>query len=113
MGVLQGLAFGGIWPHAFSGEHCTIKDDLGLSHMAFKVAENDTMLGCCLHKLQEVPVMFLRGAAVNVYIIVNGNNAREAVSYLVHAHLKDILRHFQAKRHAQEPVPAMVCFKSG
>ena len=35
------------------------------------------------------------------------------VHYLVHAHLKDVLRHHQAERHVQEPVPAMMYIKSG
>ena len=43
--------------------------------------------------------MFLRSVAIDAYIIMDGNNARETVSYLVHVHLKDVLGHLQAKRH--------------
>ena len=53
------------------------------------------------------------GAAVDAYIVFNGDNAREKVCYLVHAYLKDVLGHLQADRHAQELVPAMMCVKSG
>ena len=71
------------------------------------------MLGCCLHELQELPKMLLRSAAVDAYIIMNDNNAAEMVHYLVHVHLKDILGHLQAERHAQEPVPVMMHVESG
>ena len=57
--------------------------------------------------------MLLRSAAIDAYIIMYGNNARETVCYLVHAHLKDILGHFQAKRHVQEPIPAMMHIEGG
>ena len=46
-------------------------------------------------------------------ISVYGNNARETVCYLVHAHLEDVLQHLLAKGHAQEPVPAMVGVECG
>ena len=102
----------GIWPHAFCGEHCTTECDLRLSDLALIAIEDNAMLSCYLHELQEVPVMFLR-SEVDAYIIINGDNAGETVSYLVHVHLKDILGHLQAKRHAQEPMPATMCVKSG
>ena len=57
--------------------------------------------------------MFFGSAAVDAYIIMDGNNAREKVCYLVHAHLKDILGHLQAKRHAQEPIPDTMCVEGG
>ena len=56
--------------------------------------------------------MFLRSAFIDAYIMVNDNNAGEIVCYPVHAHLKDVLGHLQAKRHAQEPVPDMMCKKT-
>ena len=82
-----------------------------MSDLALRAVEDNAMLGCCLPNLQEVPVMFLRSVAIDAYIIMNGGNAGEMVCYLVHVHLKDILGHLQAKRHAQEPVPAMMCVK--
>ena len=69
--------------------------------------------GCCLHKLQQLLVMFLRGVAVDTYVIMYGDNAGEMVCYLDHAHLKDILGHLQTKRHAQELVPATMSVKCG
>ena len=57
--------------------------------------------------------MFLRSAAVDTYIIVNGNNAGEMVHYLVHVHLKNVLGNLQAKSHAQELVTAMMHVKGG
>ena len=57
--------------------------------------------------------MFLRGMAIDAYIIVNGDNAGETVCYLVHAHLKDVLGLLWAKRHVRELVPATMCVKSG
>ena len=107
------MDFGGIRPHAFNGEHCTIEGDLGLSDLALTAVEGNVMLGCCLHKLQKVPVMFLRDAAINAYVIMHGNYAGEMVCYLVHAHLKDVQGHLQAERHVQEPVPAAVSVKHG
>ena len=41
------------------------------------------------------------------------DNAREAVCYLVHVHLEDILGHLQTKGHTQEPIPAIVGVKGG
>ena len=67
------------------------------------------MLACHLHKLQQVLVMLLGGMAVDIYIAINGNHARETVCYLVHAHMKDVLGHLQAKQNVQEPVPATEC----
>ena len=78
-----------------------------------RAVEDNAMLGCCLHMLQEVPVMFLRGVAIDANVIMYGNNAGEMVSYLVCAHLKDVLGHLQAERHAQELVPATMSVKSG
>ena len=74
-----------------------MEGDLGLSDLALRAVEDNAMLGHCLHKLQEVPVMFLRGVAIDGYIIVNGDNAGEIVCYLVHVHLKDILGHLKGK----------------
>ena len=104
---------GRIWPHAFCSEHCTVEGNLELSDLALRPNEDNAVVGCCLHELQEVPVMSLRSAAVDAYIIMNGDNAGEMVHCLVHVHLKDIFGHLQAKQHAQEPVPAMMCVKDG
>ena len=43
---------------------------------------------------------------------MDGDNAREMVCYLVHVLLYDVLGHLQAKRHAQELVPATMHVKS-
>ena len=109
---MDGLDFGGIGPHAFCSENCTVEGDLGLSDMAFRAVEDNAMLGCCLHKLQEVPVMFCRGAALDTNIIIYGSNTQQTVHYLVHAHLNDVLGNLQDKRHVQELVPAMMSVKS-
>ena len=69
------------------------------------------MLFGSLHQLEEVSVMVL--GAVDAYIIMYHNNARETVYGLVYSHLKDILWHFQTKRHMQEPVSAMMHIESG
>ena len=94
----------------FCGEKYTIEGDLMLSDPIIRAVEDNAMLGCYLHKLQEVSVMFVRSVALDAYIIVNGDNAGE-VHYVVHMHLKDILGHLQAKRHVQELVPAIMCVK--
>ena len=57
--------------------------------------------------------MLFRGMTIDVCIIMNGNNARELVHYLVHAHLKDVLGHPQTEGHVQEPVCAMEGFQGG
>ena len=84
-----------------------------MSDLALRAIEDNDGLGCCLHELQEAPVMFLRSVVVDAYIIMNGDNTREMVHYLVYVHLKNILGHLQAKRHAQEPVPVIMCVKCG
>ena len=89
--MLEGLDFGGIGPHAFCGENCTVEGDLWLSDLALGAVEDNAMLGCCMHKLQEVLVMFLRGAAIDVNVIMYGNSAGEMVYYFIHAHLEDVL----------------------
>ena len=58
-------------------------------------------------------VMLLRGMAIDTYIVMNGDNARKTVCYLVHVHLKDVLGHLHTEWHAQEPVPAMMSVKCG
>ena len=57
--------------------------------------------------------MLLRGMTVDAYIIINGDNTGEMVHCLVHAYLKDVLRHLQADGHVQEPVPATVSVECG
>ena len=57
--------------------------------------------------------MFLRGMAINTYIIMYSNYARETVCNLVHAHLEDVLGHLQGKRHMQELIPATMDTESG
>ena len=72
------MDLGGICPHAFCDEHCTVKGNLGLSDLALRAIEDNAMLGCCLHELQEVPVKFLRSMAIDAFIIMNVNNARKS-----------------------------------
>ena len=71
------------------------------------------MLAHHLHELQEVSVMLLRGMAIEAYIIMYGNYAREMVCYLVHVHLGDVMGHLHAKRHMQELIPATMGIESG
>ena len=99
-------------PHAFCSKNCTIEGNLGLSDLALRSVKDNAVLGYCLHKLHEMPVMFLRGAAIDANVMY-GNNTREMVCYLVPAHLKDVLGHLQAKRYAYELVPATMSVKSG
>ena len=65
---MEGLNFGGIGPHAFCGEKCTVEGNLWLSDLALRAVEDNAMLGCCLHKLQEMPVKFFRGAAIDANV---------------------------------------------
>ena len=92
-------------------EYCTIEGDLGLPDLTLSAVKGDVMLFGCLHELEQVSVMPLRGMAVYTYIIMYGDYAREMVCCLVHAHLKDILGHLQTKWHVQETVPAMMSIK--
>ena len=57
------------------------------------------MLFGCLHQLEEVLVKLDRGMAIDAYIIMYHDYARETVCCLVHTHLKDILGYFQTKWH--------------
>ena len=57
--------------------------------------------------------MLFRSVAVDTYIVIYGDNARETVCYLVLVHLKDVLGHLQAERYVQKPVPAMMLVESG
>ena len=57
--------------------------------------------------------MVLRGTAIDAYIIVYSNDARETACCLVHSHLKDVLGHLLTKRHMQEPVSAMMGIECG
>ena len=66
------------------------------------------MLLGCLHQLEEVLVIVLRGIIICAYIIMYHDYARETVCGLVHLHQKDILRHLQTEWYMQEPVSAMM-----
>ena len=103
---------GGIRPHALCSEYCTVEGNLGLPGLTLSAVEDDAMFGC-LHELEQVSVMPLRGMAVYTYIIMYGDYAREMVCCLVHAHLKDILGHLQTKWHVQEAIPAMMGIEHG
>ena len=110
---MEGLDLGGIWLHTLCGEDCTVEGDLRLPDLTLQTVENYAMLLGSCHQLEEVSVMFLRGTAVDAYIIMHYDYAGETVCCLVHLHLKDMLGHLQAKWHMQEPVSAMMSIKSG
>ena len=72
---MEGLDFGGIQSHALGSEHCTIEGNLRLPDVTLSTVEDNAMFFVCLHQLQEVLVMFLRGMTVDTYIIMNGDYA--------------------------------------
>ena len=74
--VLEGLDFGGIQPHALGTEHCAREGNLRLPVLTLSTVEDNAKLTGCLHQLQEVSVMHLRGMAIDTYIIMNGEYAR-------------------------------------
>ena len=74
--------------------------------MTLQAVEDYAMLLVCLHQMEEVLVMVLTGMAVHACIIMYCDYAGEIVCCLVHSYLKDVLEHFQTKRHMQEPVSA-------
>ena len=57
--------------------------------------------------------MLFRGMAIDVYIIMYCNYARETVCCLIHTHLTDVLGHHQTEWHMQEPVPAVMGIEHG
>ena len=72
----------GLWEgssHMPFAVNTAIEDDQFLSDPAPWATEDYAMLGCCLHELQEVLVMFLRSVAIYTYIIIYGNNIWEMV----------------------------------
>ena len=71
------------------------------------------MLLGCLSQLEKVSVMVLGGMAIDAYIVMYHDYARETVCFLVHLHLKDILGDFQTERHMQEHVSAMMHIECG
>ena len=81
--------------------------------MALSTIKHDVMGLGRLYQVQEVLIMLLRIMAKYTYIIMNGNNAGQAVCCLVHLHLKDILGHLQTKWHIWEPIPSMMGIKGG
>ena len=56
------------------------------------------MLFGCLHQLEEVLVMVLRGMAIDTYIVVYCVNVGVTVYCLVHSHLKDTQGHCHTKK---------------
>ena len=101
------------WPHALCGEYCTVEGNLGLPDLTLGAVEDYAMLLGCLHQLEEVLVMLLWGMAIEAYIIMYHDYARETVFFLVIAHLKDVLGHLQTGWHMQEPLSAMMGMKHG
>ena len=110
MGVLD---FGGIQLHALYSEYSTVEGNLRLRDLTLQDVKVYAMLLGCLHQLKEVLVMVLRGTAVDAYIIMYWDNARDMVCFLVHSHLKDVLGHLQTRGHKQEPISAMMGIESG
>ena len=94
-------------------KHCIVKADLWLSYPALAAVEYEAVLCCYLCELDEVLVMFLRGMAIDSNFILDGYDAWEIISDLVHEHLEDVLAHLQAERHVQEPIPSFVGVESG
>ena len=90
---MEGLDFGGVWSHALCSKHSTVEGNLRLPDPTHEAPEHNAMLFDCIHQLEEVLVMLLRGMTIDAYIVMYGNNARETVCCLVHSHLKDILGH--------------------
>ena len=48
------------------------------------------------------------GFAIEVYVIMDHDDAREMVSYLVQTYLEDVLAHHQAEGHVQELISPFV-----
>ena len=72
---MEGLDFGGIWLHALGSEHCVIEGNLRLPDLTLGAVEENAVFFGCLHQLQQMLVMLLRGMAVDSYIVMNGNYA--------------------------------------
>ena len=74
--VLEGLDFGGIWPHALSSEHCAIEGSVRLPDLAVSVVEEK----CHAHGLSASAARGVShapwGVAVDAYISMNCNFAR-------------------------------------
>ena len=66
-----------------------------------------------LHKLEKVPDVLLLGLAATLYDIMGCNDAKKAVSDLVHVNLEDILTHLDSKGHVQEPIPTFMVIEGG
>ena len=94
---MEGLDFGGVQLHAFCSEYNTIEGNLRLPDPTLEAVKDYAVLFDCPLQVEEVSVMVLRGTAVDAYIIVYHNNARETVCCLVHSHLKNHLGYFQTK----------------
>ena len=65
------LDFGRIWLHALGSDNCAIEGNLRLPDVALCAVEDNAMFFGCLHQLQEVSVMLLRGMTIDTYIIMN------------------------------------------
>ena len=74
--VLEGLNFGGVWPHALGSENYTIEGNLRLPDPTLGTVEDDAMFCSGLHQVQEVSFMLLRVMAKYAYIVMHGDNAR-------------------------------------
>ena len=105
------MDFRKIRSHTFGGEDIIIEADLGLPDPAFGTAEDDSMLTHHLHELPQASVILLGGSAIDTYIIMDPDDAREAVCHLVNVHLKNVLRHLEIECHVQEPIPSMMDVK--
>ena len=74
--VLEGLNFDGVRLHTLGGEYYTVVADFWLINPACAAVEDDSILWGSLHQLNQVPVMFLRGLALDANAIMDGYDAR-------------------------------------
>ena len=58
----------------WGSKHCTVEGNLRLPDVTLSGVEDNTMFLGCLHQLQEVSVMLLRGMVIDAYVIMNGND---------------------------------------
>ena len=80
---MEGLDFGRIWPHALCSKYITIEGNLRLPDLTLQAVEDYAVLFGCLHQLEEVSVMVLRGMAIDAYIVMHCDNARESVAWFI------------------------------
>ena len=70
-----GLDSRGIRSHTFDSEDCTIEADLQLPDPTLGTVEDNSMLACSSHDLNQVLIMLLGCLAVDVYFIMDADDA--------------------------------------